>query len=291
MIKKTEDLKFIIAYYLPDPHKSLLLLRNVPVSTKVEMFFSKRYFEKFVGRRYMICECKVIESVENEQDYLCQIIVDGLLTAFEVEVILRTFPLVEGEVSPGIYNFNEGECEYYEIKNVFDLSDYFALEPMFDYENEKIVCSLDGITIKTKDGEEICFCGKHPLTFYDISCPLCGQPVVTYKTDGFKCLPIYLSCPHFVGEAVWGAGGYEAEPLNNFRINHKFIDKNLHFETVIGWQKPILYAPPHDPKNSYWDGSGNKGEYATHFLFMKVKSEFWIKSSVSQNAAKNLNGC
>lgn len=204
----------------------------------------------FVGQGIMLCECRVIESFDVARDLCCEISVAGKPTVLEMTKIIESYPVIEGEVSAGIYQFYAGKTDYYEIKDAAVLSKFFSDDPSFDCENEKLVCRPDRVSIyDIKSNEAICSSERHPLTFFDVYCPLCRQKIMNYETkpDRFECEELSLPCPHFVGQAVWSSGGYETEELDDLKINYRLIEKQLYFETIQGWQKPVIYTPTPQP--------------------------------------------
>lgn len=278
MIKKAKERKFIVAYDFLDPQKSVILSDEITVSPREAL--TKIDTSPFIGQGILTCECRVIESLDNAKDRCCQIAVGGKPTILEITEIIECFPIIEGEVQAGIYQFYEHESNYYEIKDAAALSKFFDEEPNFDFANEKFVCRPDRICIyDVKTDEEVGFYERHPLTFFDVYCPLCRQKVMTYETepDCFECKNFSSPCPHFVGNAVWCSVAYEPEELNDLKINHKLINENLYFETAEGWKKPIIYAPPHQPLDSIWDGSRFASSYADHFFFMESERHSWIR--------------
>jgi len=273
-----ENRQFIIAYNFLNPEKSIILHPKAIGSEKE--VFSKTDANSFVGQGIWICESRIIESIAEAKDYSCEIILGGKSTAFEISKIVQCFPVIEGEISPGIYRFYERQSDCFEIKDALALSKFFDEEPNFDYENEKFVCSSDRIGIYgIKSGEELCSYQRYSLSFFDIYCPFCKQKVMTYEVDSyiFRCESLSLPCSHFVGSAVWSSVGYEVEELNDLKINHKLIGENLYFETSKGWQKPIVYIPPFDPVNSYWGSSLSRDKLIFHFFFIESEPEFWIR--------------
>ena len=273
-----ENRQFIIAYNFLNPEKSMILHRNSINSE--EQVLSKIDVSRFVGQGIWICESKIIESIAEAKDYSCEIILEGKSTAFEITKIIQCFPVIEGDVSPGIYRFYERQSDCFEIKDAFALSKFFDEDPNFDYEEEKFVCHPDRISIHSiKSGEALCSYLRYSLSFFDIYCPLCQRKVMTYEVDSyiFRCEPLPLSCPHFVGSAAWTSIGYETEELNGLKINHKLIGENLYFETSKGWQKPVVYTPPYDPVNSYWGSSFSRDKLVFHFFFIESEPEFWIR--------------
>ena len=270
----------IIAYDFRHPEKSAILRQNI-VGSRADVL-SEMEVTAFIGRGIWICEARVIESVNDAEDFACEINLDGKLTAFEIVSIIRFFPLVEGDLAAGICQFHESEPDYYEIKDALALSELFSENPNFDSETEKLVCSPDGISLLSiEDGAQLNFYERHPLSFFDIYCPLCREKVMTYEIDSesLRCQPLALSCPHFAGHAVWSAAGYESETLKDLKANYKLVGENLYFETRAGWQKPVIYAPPPNPQDSFWSGALQKQEsgFADHFFFLESEPQFWIR--------------
>ncbi len=273
-----QDRKFIIAYDFLNPNQSMLLSREL--TDVPEEALSKIDVRRFIGQGIWICEAAIIELLQDAEDLSCEIATDGNSIVFEVKEILKCFPVIEGKVEPGIYEFYQSEGDYYEIKDALALSEFFDEEPNFQYENEKFICRPDGIGLYSiEEGKEVFFYQRHPLTFFDIYCPLCQQKVMTYETESylFRCQPSSLSCPHYIGYAGWVFTGYETEELNELNINYKLVGDNLYFETSKGWQKPIIYTPSYDPVNSYWNGFLDESNFASHFFFMESEPKFWIK--------------
>ncbi len=278
MSEKAKGRKFIVAYDFSNPQKSVILSDEPTVPPREAL--TKIDTNSFVGQGVSICECRVVESLDNAKDRCCEIVAGGKPTILEITEIIERFPIIEGELQPGIYQFYATESNYYEIKDAAALSKFFNEEPNFDYANEKLVCRPDRICLyDIKTDEEVCFYERHPLTFFDVHCPLCRQKVMTYETepDCFECEYVSSPCPHFVGNAVLCAFDYEPEDLDDLKINYTFIDDSLRFETAEGWQKPVIYAPPHQPLDSFWDGSRAESGYADHFFFMKSEPRFSVK--------------
>lgn len=278
MIKKAKEPKFIVAYDFLNPHRSVLLSDETTGSLKEAL--TKIDTSPFIGQGILICKCRVIESLDETKERCCEITVGGKPAIFEITGIIECLPVIEGEVQAGIYQFYASESNYYEIKDAAALSKFFDGEPDFDFENEKFVCRPDRISLyDMKTDQEICSYERHPLTFFDVYCPLCRQKVMTYETRPvrFECEELSAPCPHFVGNAVWSSGGYETEALNDLKINHKLAEEHLYFETAEGWRKPVIYVPPHQPFDSFWDGSPSESIYADHFLFLESERHSWIR--------------
>ena len=278
MNQPAQNRKFIVAYDFLDPQKSTVLSDELIGSS--DEAYALIDTSQFIGRGILTCECRVIESPADAKDLCCEIIVGGEAMILEIIKIIACFPIIEGEVRAGIYQFYSTESTYYEIKDAAALSKFFDEEPNFEYENEKFVCHPDRISLcDIKSNEEVCFYEKHPLTFFDVHCPLCRQKVKTYETEpgSFECEYSSSPCPHLVGNAVECSFGYEQEELDDLKANHKFIGGDLYFETNEGWQKPVIYAPPHQPLDSIWDGSRSESSFADHFFFLESERRFWVK--------------
>lgn len=265
----TQNRHFMLAYDISYPEKSFLLNREeLKVSDK---FSSGLDFSDFVGRGLLICEAIRIRSLDEANDSACEIIVEDQLVVFEVREILERFVSIEGEVEAGIYKFYEDEPEYFEIKDAIALSQFFDEEPNFDHTMGRLVATSDGITVySAEEADKVLFFQRHPLTFFDIFCPLCSKKVVTYERveDSLYCREVFRFCQHFVGCIVWYYGGYFKEPLDELDVNYRLSNGVLYLETSEGWQKSIVYAPPLDPVNSYWDGSLTESSGASHFVFI-----------------------
>lgn len=270
----TQDREFLIAYKFLQPNESTILSRRT--MNPSDEFICGMDVSNYIGRGVWICTAKIIESVQHTDDLTCEIDMEGNSAVFEIEKILDQFPIIEGNIEAGIYQFYQSESEYYEVKNAHALSKLFAEEPNFNYEKEKFVCRSDGIYLYSiEDSKELCFYEKHPLTFYDVYCPICQQKVVTYETriDSFRCEIIFLPCPNFIGTIIWAFEEYDTEALNDFQINYKLVDGNLYFETAQGWQKPVIHIQPYHPINSYWNDS-LESTTASHFFFTETEPKY-----------------
>lgn len=271
MNEQAEERKFIIAYDPLHPQQSKILTGEIIGSS--DDAYAGIDISPFVGQGMMLCESRIIDSLESAQDHCCELVVDGKPAIFETNKILDFFPVIEGELAPGIYQFYQHDTEYYEIKDGVALSRFFIEDPNFGYEEEKFVCRPDGISLyDIKTDEELNFYKRHPFSFFDVHCPLCRQQIMGYHLGdyGFECEVSLSPCLHYIGKTVLQQSSYESERLDNLGINYKFIDGDIYFETARGWQKPVIFMPPDQPLDSIWNGTPSlKYGLADHFFFVE----------------------
>lgn len=272
--------QFIVAYDYLNPQNSTVLNGHItgsPAETLAETIAAQ-----VIGRGVWVCLCRVVEVYDHTNDECFEIVVGGKPTIFEIVSVEGQFPPIEGQVAAGIYKFHQSGCSHYEVRNAFALSQIFDEILDFEYGQEKIVCRSAGISLcEIETGREICFYERHPLSFFDVYCPLCRQKVMTFETDPERldCRVIDLPCPHFIGNSVWCVDSYTADDLDELNVNYQFAEGELYFETAAGWEKPIIYAPPHQPLDSVWDGSGLNDGFADHLFFAESKPIFKLTES------------
>jgi hypothetical protein len=263
--------QFIIASNILYPKKFIILSRKITGS--IEETLSKIDTNCFIGQGVVIYSCTIVYFVPGDMDTVVEIELDGKRTFLEIEEILRVFPLIEGEVSEGIYRFYQSELTFYEIKDAFALSKFFNEEPNFDYEAQKLVCSPNGISLQSiKHSEELYFFERFPLTYFDFHCPICQAKIITYEKESsgeIYCSIVYQHCQHFIGNIVAVNGKYDEAALNDFHRNHIFKNGELFLETKNGqWQKTLIVIPQRSTEDSYWNKKKSPQIYMNHFLFL-----------------------
>jgi hypothetical protein len=235
---------YLIAENVFDPSGSKLLTRtDADSAEKLDQTarqINKEFdFSEFLAGGYYICLCYLIDSPNLAGDVAITIKIGEQEYFFEIAQVVKAFPLIEGNFAPGIYEFHPHAHWYFEVHDLLTLSDvYFGY-----YVNElvgevRIVCSENAVELVwASDGEMIERMDRHPFNFFDVDCPICGQRVITHKIESNespRCEIVYQECPHFIGNVVDMAGGYEDGILDKFRVNYRFISGELFFENGSG---------------------------------------------------------
>jgi hypothetical protein len=234
-------------------------------------------FAEFIGGGYEVYRCKKIDSPNSAKDILVRLILNKKDYFFEVNQILKSFPLIEGVFSPGIYKLNTDDLEYFEIDGLEVLSTVydFLLYHNCRTEDYKIICRKDSVSlISMPDGKCLEKVEKHPFTFFDLYCPLCNKKVVTYRKESFeypKCLITKTPCCHFIGTAVHFSFGYEKEALKDFNLNYQIVGEALYFEIQEGrWEKATVDIPCYSV-SSYWNYLNEENsDSKDHILYVQI---------------------
>lgn len=223
---------FVVAYNLLNPKKSKILSNNVDYFS-LDVFLNTDAND-FVGRGFEIYGCTLAEISCGESEVLIELDFEGKQTIFEVKDYIFSFPVIEGNLIPGIYQeYNDGSFDFFEITDVLSLTKFINHTHEVEFAKNKYLCNSEEITFTNfEETKPQYFFPGFPLTYFDVRCPFCHQKVITYQTmrennctdpaDGLRCSLAKLPCSHFVGLAVLEGASYERAALDNLRRNYKY---------------------------------------------------------------------
>ena len=238
-----------------------------------ELVLAQFNFDDFVGQGYEICLCTQIPEEESDE-FSIVLNINGEKKTFEFSALVVALPIIEGEFAPGIYRLDGHK--FYRIETNFEISRILTDLEGFFIDYEKLLCRPDGLEFRSPDsGDLLSMVERLPLTFFDLSCPVCGQKVITHQkseTDSI-CQIIENKCAHYIGAAICSGGGYEPQELAELKISHQIESDNFYFEVLPNnWKQALLYQPSPELGASWWRSA--KGSiYENHFFFMDPNSE------------------
>lgn len=276
-------MNYLIAVNMIDPSCSRLLLKTAATVISDDVLaaeLSASSSVDFFGKGYQLYLCEKIPLIEDTLELDCfNLNLDGKLCSYEVLCSVKSYPRIEGDFVPGIYCFFEGS-PYYEIRDVQTLSAIYIreCEGEFNIAKDKLVCSSEGIEWRMIETNQLYVrSNRLPFTYFDIHCPLCNQKVMTAEidqNDSRKPLRfLNIPCPHFVGHGLMVYGIWDEHSLDAFPFDYTIQNDELYFKISGRWQKAIVYSPPSDSANSFYNGGFIKNDYGDHVFFVDPKED------------------
>jgi len=271
-MKNQKNNLFIIAFNLVKPRESIILARSV-TEDSVEKLLMETNLSNFTGKGIVVYSCLIKNSVVRDSDLIFEIDLSGEPTVFEVKTILEVFPLIEGEVTPGIYKFYADDFDYSEIKNATALTQFFSDDTNFEYDAQKLICRSSGIAIqKINENKDLCFFERLPLTYFDVHCPVCQTKVITHETDSpenILCSIVENPCAHYVKNITFIAGSYEEFALKALKRRYSLQNQELFLESSAGrLEKALIYIQPESAKQSFWGKLETEKQNNNHIIFL-----------------------
>jgi len=279
MKPEIKEQSFVIARNLLNDKESEILSLDAE-KFSLENFLDKEA-DRFIGRGFEINKSRLAEDASEEDRALFEIDFDGKPTMFEVDDYIFDFPVIEGELAPGIYNEYPDEFfAFYEVRDLLSLTKFANHTMEFEFSENKYLCQPDKIIFTSLDGTKPQYCFfRYPLTYFDVYCPFCNQKVFTYQTNKDKdnidaaaeieCKLIEVPCTHFVDLIVLEGSSYDKVALDNMNRKYTYKNNELFVETNDKrWEKPHVHLMLGDKKDSYWNNKSKDDFYVNHFLFL-----------------------
>jgi len=178
---KTDNL-YIIAENYPEPAETRILFETTADQITVEEWQANVNFEQFYGKGFGIYICYPLESIEcdtEDEDYKFIFTQNHQACGFEIVEYIADFPLIEGNLTPGIYG-EEYLSKWYVVNSIQDLDEIYNLLPeeSMHYNQFKFICRNDSLEIVELNQSTESVWGQipvHPFTYFDIHCPICSK--------------------------------------------------------------------------------------------------------------------